>query len=398
MIFIIVALLIAIVSVIIGYNMMAPNDNGLGTAPTSTNSPASATNTPTDTANNVSSTSSPSNSASKNGYSKMTISGVTCVYPSTFNSNPTTGNQKLNLTDALGGATMTVSQEGKSGAPSDLMRDYARQTGGEVSYSRAGDDWYAVTVTTDDTVYHRKCVLKNGIAVYYDFSYSSMTSTAQKYTEYIDYMEEIGGSATGKSLPVSNFVGYQVSGFPHFRNYPNGQGFLVSHLGFYFWKYYNRHVDNMALRSSTVDYLLFGIEEVMLNYAEAKFELGEFSQSVADATINKLRVRAVIPSMNVSEIDASFDLNRDQSVDPVLWEIRRERRIELMGDGFRFRDLKRWKKGLNRSSSEAQDISYLPALGTDMVKAADDYMWVWPIPKDEIDANPQIKGQQNAGY
>ncbi len=43
----------------------------------------------------------------------------------------------------------------------------------------------------------------------------------------------------------------------------------------------------------------------MLNYAEAKFELGEFSQSVADATINKLRVRAVIPAMNVSEIDAS---------------------------------------------------------------------------------------------
>ncbi len=65
--------------------------------------------------------------------------------------------------------------------------------------------------------------------------------------EYIDFMEEIGGSATGKSLPVSNFVGYQVSGFPHFRNYPNGQGFLVTHLGFYFWKYYNRHVDNMAL-------------------------------------------------------------------------------------------------------------------------------------------------------
>ncbi len=163
--------------------------------------------------------------------------------------------------------------------------------------------------------------------------------------EYIDFMEEIGGSATGKSLPVSNFVGYQVAGFPHFRNYPNGQGFLVTHLGFYFWKYYNRHVDNMALRSSTVDYLLFGIEEVMLNYAEAKFELGEFSQSVADATINKLRVRAVIPAMNVSEIDASFDLDRDRSVDPVLWEIRRERRIELMGDGFRFRDLKRWKKG-----------------------------------------------------
>ncbi len=83
---------------------------------------------------------------------------------------------------------MTVSQEGKSGAPSDLMRDYARQTGGEVSYSRAGDDWYAVTVTTDDTVYHRKCVLKNGIAVYYDFIFFNDFNSS-KYTEYIDYMD-----------------------------------------------------------------------------------------------------------------------------------------------------------------------------------------------------------------
>ncbi len=230
--------------------------------------------------------------------------------------------------------------------------------------------------------------------------------------EYIDFMEEIGGSATGKSLPVSNFVGYQVAGFPHFRNYPNGQGFLVTHLGFYFWKYYNRHVDNMALRSSTVDYVLFGIEEVMLNYAEAKFELGEFSQSVADATINKLRVRAVIPAMNVSEIDASFDLDRDRSVDPVLWEIRRERRIELMGDGFRFRDLKRWKKGeyvnkqplgawvkssdyggkLNILGGADEGYSILFAKPSGWLEK----YYLEPIPTQEIALNPKLK--QNPGW
>ena len=230
--------------------------------------------------------------------------------------------------------------------------------------------------------------------------------------EYIDFMEEIGGSATGKSLPVSNFVGYQVSGFPHFCNYPNGQGFLVTHLGFYFWKYYNRHVDNMALRSSTVDYLLFGIEEVMLNYAEAKFELGEFSQSVADATINKLRVRAVIPAMNVSEIDASFDLNRDQSVDPVLWEIRRERRIELMGDGFRFRDLKRWKKGeyVNKQPLGAWVKSSDYGSKLNILGGADEgysilfakpsgwleKYYLEPIPTQEIALNPKLK--QNPGW
>ncbi len=199
--------------------------------------------------------------------------------------------------------------------------------------------------------------------------------------EYIDFMEEIGG-------------------------------FLVTHLGFYFWKYYNRHVDNMALRSSTVDYLLFGIEEVMLNYAEAKFELGEFSQSVADATINKLRVRAVIPAMNVSEIDASFDLDRDRSVDPVLWEIRRERRIELMGDGFRFRDLKRWKKGeyvnkqplgawvkssdyggkLNILGGADEGYSILFAKPSGWLEK----YYLEPIPTQEIALNPKLK--QNPGW
>ena len=90
---------------------------------------------------------------------------------------------------------------------------------------------------------------------------------------------------------------------------------------------------------------LFRIEEVMLNYAEASFELGTFTQAVADLTINKLRARVNVATMVVANINAGFDLNRDQTVDPVLWEIRRERRVELFGDGFRFNDLKRWMKG-----------------------------------------------------
>jgi hypothetical protein len=63
--------------------------------------------------------------------------------------------------------------------------------------------------------------------------------------------------------------------------------------------------------------------------------------------------------MNVAEIDANFDPNRDKGtaawtrgydsktnyeVDPVLWEIRRERMVELMGQGFSFYDIRRWHK------------------------------------------------------
>ena len=69
-----------------------------------------------------------------------------------------------------------------------------------------------------------------------------------------------------------------------------------------------------------------------------------FNQGIADATINKLRERGEVAPMVVANIDASFDPTRDSEIDPILWEIRRERGIELMGEGFRREDLRRWKK------------------------------------------------------
>ena len=64
-------------------------------------------------------------------------------------------------------------------------------------------------------------------------------------------------------------------------------------------------------RNEETDMPIFRVEEVMLNYAEAMVELGEFSQSVADMTINKIRSRANVPSMIVSQINESFDPKRD---------------------------------------------------------------------------------------
>lgn len=150
--------------------------------------------------------------------------------------------------------------------------------------------------------------------------------------------------------------GNVIPNIPHFTSYTAALSNLptdaiaisqaVSKLGYYYWKYFNRlPMDGASNYGGTQDCPLFRIEEVMLNYAEAQFELGAFNQSIADVTINKLRPRANVANMVVSAITANFDLKRDPTVDPVLWEIRRERRIELFGDGFRFNDIKRWKKG-----------------------------------------------------
>lgn len=76
--------------------------------------------------------------------------------------------------------------------------------------------------------------------------------------------------------------------------------------------------------------------------------------------------------------------------------IREERFKELIGEGFRFYDLKRYGEGMTRTSMQNSDVT--TEKGTDLSVAADDYRWLWPIPQAEIDSNPQVKPQQNPGY
>ena len=45
--------------------------------------------------------------------------------------------------------------------------------------------------------------------------------------------------------------------------------------------------------------------------------------------------------MMVSSIDGNFDPARDQTSNFVLWEIRRERMVELIREGFGFDDIRR---------------------------------------------------------
>lgn len=63
-------------------------------------------------------------------------------------------------------------------------------------------------------------------------------------------------------------------------------------------------------RLNTADKPIFKVEEAILNYAEDLVELGEFTQSVADESIYRLRDRAGIGHLIVSDIDDAFDPNR----------------------------------------------------------------------------------------
>ncbi|MEP7279594.1 MAG: RagB/SusD family nutrient uptake outer membrane protein [Bacteroidota bacterium] len=134
-----------------------------------------------------------------------------------------------------------------------------------------------------------------------------------------------------------------------------------------------------AINTGITDAPLFWLAEVYVNYAEAAAELDQlgkytFVQADLDNTVNKLRARAGVAklmyegSQNVSASGTPFvDPKKDADVSSLVWEIRRERRVELMMDGFRFQDLMRWKKGVYLNSTLNPD-SYLgakvPANGT----------------------------------
>ncbi|WP_165026451.1 RagB/SusD family nutrient uptake outer membrane protein [Dysgonomonas sp. ZJ279] len=89
--------------------------------------------------------------------------------------------------------------------------------------------------------------------------------------------------------------------------------------------------------------------EVLLNYAEAKAELGTLTNSDWEKTVGALRARAGITgglNAKPTTIDAYFQASYFPEIsDPTLLEIRRERSIELVFEGLRFPDIIRWNKG-----------------------------------------------------
>lgn len=111
-------------------------------------------------------------------------------------------------------------------------------------------------------------------------------------------------------------------------------------------------VDDVTIdggNNSTNAVSIFRYAEVLLNYAEARAELGALTSEDWAKTIGALRSRAGITG-GLTTLPTTVDTYL-RSVyfptisDPVILEIRRERGIELAVEGFRFYDLIRWKRG-----------------------------------------------------
>lgn len=209
------------------------------------------------------------------------------------------------------------------------------------------------------------------------------------------------------------------------RDYPRIVGMpggLTTTTGYHIVKHYN--ADDMigkAYNTAETPGIILRYGEVLLNYAEAKAELGEITQADLDMSINLLRDRVAMPHLDVNPpMDPRY---ANDGISPLLVEIRRERRVELFLEGFRYNDLKRWKQGKKLESPDlgirwtpeaearyagaAIQTSVDPDNGNtyiDVYKGTDwenpvfdeGKHYFWPLPLDDLAQNPQL--EQNPGY
>lgn len=110
--------------------------------------------------------------------------------------------------------------------------------------------------------------------------------------------------------------------------------------------------------TNTSDAPVIRLAEVVLNWIEAKAELATMggtavTQADINASINAIRLRPLAPEAKAKGVVITAPLNlanlyddpeRDADVPALLWEIRRERRMEFAFEHSRLLDIKRWKK------------------------------------------------------
>ena len=114
---------------------------------------------------------------------------------------------------------------------------------------------------------------------------------------------------------------------------------------------------------------IFRFGEVLLNYAEAKAELGTLTQGDLDKSINLLRGRVGMPDLKMADANAkpcaymeALYPNVSQSANKgVIMEIRRERLIETALEGLHYWDIMRWREG--KAFTQPYLGIYFPAPG-----------------------------------
>lgn len=189
-------------------------------------------------------------------------------------------------------------------------------------------------------------------------------------------------------------------------NYPNGAD-NASKTGLTYAKYLGTSPTYYAdMWSTNANIIIFRYAEVLLTYAEAENELNGPSADVY-SMLNQVRRRVGMPDVDQEKYNTPAKLRE---------LIRRERSVELAGEGFRRSDILRWRdnngkilaetflngplKRINGTIDYKEEDPFRRAVitGSELVENRQfaPHNRYLPIVQDALDTNPNLK--QNQGY
>ncbi|HUX59484.1 MAG TPA: RagB/SusD family nutrient uptake outer membrane protein [Bacteroidales bacterium] len=267
-----------------------------------------------------------------------------------------------------------------------IENDYVRTMGIERDFYPNGFGGYAVTVPTQRQVDAYETL--NGLSVVDDPAYDPNEFWLNRDPRFYATILYDGAPFRGRQIETFMPDGMDSFGGPT-------ASWNASYTGYYSRKFIQEFLPGSpggsSGNTSSPNWPYLRYAEILLNYAEANYNLG--LEDIAREYINKVRSR---PSVNMPAVtDTGADL---------MVRIKRERQVELYLEEHRFFDTRRWKEVYPPDDYiQKMNVDKDPVTGvktyylTNVLSfALPERTFHLPIPLVEITRDPNL--EQNPGY
>lgn len=198
------------------------------------------------------------------------------------------------------------------------------------------------------------------------------------------------GTYVNGALNISTTIIGEYNGDSWFARATAWQKNDLTGTGFPIKKFINENEEQALENESHTDYIVYRYGEILLNLAEAAFELGKTDEALQ--YVNEIRERAGITPLT--------SISRDK--------IRHERQVELAFEGHRFWDLRRWRVAVEELTKEMHGITVnfnwdskkyeVKIKKADIVsRGFQEKHYYFPITTSRISNNPNL-APENPGY
>lgn len=262
---------------------------------------------------------------------------------------------------------------------------YLSRGGGDIGYTRSLID---------------ACLMKNGLPIYANNSGYAGDVTIENVKKDRDDRLQLFMGAPNDCMKLDPYETYMKPRILEQSTDRCPTGYTIRK----FLSYDPAQIGIGAGAINTYGCILFRAVEAYLNYIEASYEKNGNLDAKAQKYWKDIRRRAGV-SEDIDLTIAATDLTKEndwakysagQLINPVLYNIRRERRVELMSEGGRMRDLKRWRaldqiknyqvEGFNLWGGELEKL-YVDESGNSLL-----------IPEGSSNKQPNVSNKDNSSY